>query len=679
MINELYNLSETLEKAKIQTQNWHRKYRPIPNIREKTPCVCITFSDEKVMKISSLDPKYSTILRKYGSNQGSYPCMNLASLYRVTEDPIKKELNEIADHPEKLNCETLEKIKGWCTEYNWGKKFQGKYKISMENTVVELQTAAARFEPLQILIDETKCFSDASRLHKELESVVWKMLSQREHVKLALAVLFYQGKSGADAANDYGSLSVALESAKLIEAGIPAVSDKFVTGLNACLLEMDFSQQGEQEANDVDAFGNPFQAIEEPMPGVKLAGGFDVTIRTMFKEQYCQNRYGKIENASYPISPSMRVKLQASLEWIGKEEQRDKTWMNLEKNEILFVYPFRMPQVPISFTNFFGSSKNLEESFTTRSEKFVQELIKSKDPEVDSQAKWIQIFILRKIDKARTKVVYTRQTNPYELEACSEAWNCGCKNLPRFPFGEPVVLEPLDTSDVLNRFWKANGEMATDRFHPVPRYRGLELLLEPTLPVTADLHTVLEKTELLSPFLGNLCAKDNWNHSIWKHVKNMVSLLGILLYREDIRKEDYMENVPYLYGQLLKTADELHALYCNVVRKGDFPPQFLGSGLYRNASETPARTLNILSQRIMPYYAWAKSYRYKERTEPGKESWRAAWLYHQFERIMNQLREKWTVPARFNEEEKAQLFIGYLAAFSKKEESTINEEVGIDE
>ena len=119
----------------------------------------------------------------------------------------------------------------------------------------------------------------------------------------------------------------------------------------------------------------------------------------------------------------MRVKLQASLEWIGKEEQRDKTWMNLEKNEILFVYPFRMPQVPISFTNFFGSSKNLEESFTTRSEKFVQELIKSKDPEVDSQAKWIQIFILRKIDKARTKVVYTRQTNPYELEACSEAWN----------------------------------------------------------------------------------------------------------------------------------------------------------------------------------------------------------------------------------------------------------------
>lgn len=64
-----------------------------------------------------------------------------------------------------------------------------------------------------------------------------------------------------------------------------------------------------------DAFGIPFQAIEEPMPNVKLAGGFDVALRTMFKKQRCQTRYGKIENASYPISPQMRMGLQAALEW----------------------------------------------------------------------------------------------------------------------------------------------------------------------------------------------------------------------------------------------------------------------------------------------------------------------------------------------------------------------------
>ena len=39
-----------------------------------------------------------------------------------------------------------------------------------------------------------------------------------------------------------------------------------------------------------------------------------------------------------------------------------------------------------------------------------------------------------------------------------------------------------------------------------------------------------------------------------------------------------MESLPYLYGQLLKAADELHALYCKVVRNGEVPPQFVGGG-----------------------------------------------------------------------------------------------------
>lgn len=138
-----------------------------------------------------------------------------------------------------------------------------------------------------------------------------------------------------------------------------------------------------------------------------------------------------------------------------------------------------------------------------------------------------------------------------------------------------------------------------------------------------------------------------------------------------------MENLPYLYGQLLKAADELHALYCTVVRNGDFPPQFVGSSLFQSAAEAPVRTIYLLSQRIMPYYSWAKSYRMKNITESGKESWRAGWLYGICEKIMGKLQESWTMQTRFNDEEKAQLFIGYLAAFPRKEqaEQMIEEEV----
>ena len=135
-----------------------------------------------------------------------------------------------------------------------------------------------------------------------------------------------------------------------------------------------------------------------------------------------------------------------------------------------------------------------------------------------------------------------------------------------------------------------------------------------------------------------------------------------------------MDSLPYLYGQLLKATDELHALYCIAVRGGDIPPQLAGSSLFQSAAEAPVRTLNILSSRIMPYYSWAKSYRLKGIKESGKESRRAGWLCVMCEKIMTELRDAWTPQTRFNDAEKAQLFIGYLAEFPKKEQNENNSE-----
>ena len=82
--------------------------------------------------------------------------------------------------------------------------------------------------------------------------------------------------------------------------------------------------------------------------------------------------------------------------------------------------------------------------------------------------------------------------------------------------------------------------------------------------------------------------------------------------------------------------------------------------------------MQMLSQRFIPYYSWAKSYQLKNIREPGKESWRAGWLYGICEKIMGKLQETWTAQTRFSDEEKAQLFIGYLAAFPKKEQDEQN-------
>lgn len=116
MINELYELSKVLHNEDIKTQSWHRKYQPIPNIRSNAPCVCIKVSAGKVIGISSVDAELGKILRKYGSNQGSYPCMNLAPLYRITDDTKKKKIADLGNHPEKIDDACIAEMRAWCTE-----------------------------------------------------------------------------------------------------------------------------------------------------------------------------------------------------------------------------------------------------------------------------------------------------------------------------------------------------------------------------------------------------------------------------------------------------------------------------------------------------------------------------------------------------------------------------------
>lgn len=672
MINELYTLSRALAEANIEPYQWHQRYKPIPNIRANAPCICITLSDGKVSKISMLDAKFGTILRKYGSNQGSFPCMNLAALYRITDDTIKKNIAGIMGHPEVLDAVMLQKVKNWCTENNWCKKFQGKYKISMDDTPARLRKTASQYIPLQMLITEVEAYKNPDILRADLENVIWRMLEWRENVQAALTLLFYRGKPKEDAGKDFGNLSVALESTSLIEFGTPAISERFVTEMNQCLL----NTQPSTKMDTIDAFGIPFMADKDPMPSVKLAGGFGASIRTMFKEQRCQTRYGRIESGSYPISPEVRGKLQAALEWIGDRNREGKTWTKSDRNEILFVYPLAAPEQNISYISPFKRVRNETIQFAVQAEQFTQQLRKTRQPGTDDHAMGIQIFVLRKIDKARAKVVYTRQTNPDELERASEAWTLGCTNLPKFPFGSPEVPYPLDIADILNQRWKQNGDKSAGQFKLTPRYHGMELLMEPTMSVYSDLHLLAESAVTLSAYLGYLSATGDWHHPRWNDAKNMLVLFGLFLYRNGIRKDGYMDNLPYLYGQLLKAADELHALYCKVVRKGEIPLQLAGSSLFAAAVEAPVRTLNVMCQRIMPYYTWAKSYRLQGIQIEGKESWRAGWLYRLCEGIMGKIEQNWTMQTRLNEEEKAQMFIGYLAAFPKSEKNETNTKEG---
>jgi hypothetical protein len=105
------------------------------------------------------------------------------------------------------------------------------------------------------------------------------------------------------------------------------------------------------------------------------------------------------------------------------------------------------------------------------------------------------------------------------------------------------------------------------------------------------------------------------------------------------------------------------------VRGGDVPPQLVGSALFTTAGETPNQAIAQLSLRMNPYITWAKQYRYKNISTKNEESWRARWYLSLYEDAANKLVPAMTYSTRFGDFDKAQLFIGYLASFPKRESS----------
>ncbi len=693
MINELHQLTVAMQEAHIETDTWHREYKPIPQITDKAPCVRIVLSDGKVSRLESIDAKAGEYIRKYGNNQGTFPAMNLAPLYRVTDEKIGKIISDwIKNSGQGLN--DISAIKTWCSQNNWGKKFSKKYRISLEKMPEELSNllcGKAAYKPIERLVQAAKPFADMIILRQVLEDQLFDMLNQRRDIALALKVLFYVGKVDKKPEEDFGTLSVIFDDESLEDEGIPSVSRAFTKDFNKALLQADIQKQeisnvhGGIESCEKDAFGLPFVPIKDPMPEVKLAGGFSVKIRTMFRAWKCQYRYNRTENETYPISEEKRLQIKNALEWIGSNEMKGKTWVNTANKEILFVYPSRLPKKSgLSFTRQLCRSEDAEYQkarFEAEAKRFQEYIAKTKETDPEHYPSNLSYFIIRQIDKARTKVVYTRIAPPNEIIQQSDDWQHAAKNLPALPSIMTHLWTPFpfEIADTMNAVWRRDGKLASVKYKPVVSYHGLELLFNKNRwMLEADLHLLVENTVNMAVFAGLLLnsvkrknRNDQKDKTIWK-IKDTLVLMGMLLYWLDIRKDNYMNEYPYLLGQMLKVSDSLHELYCHEVRNGQLPSQLIGSGIYVAASETPLQAFSQLATRMNPYITWARVNPNKHITveRENKEPYQgptAGYLLSIYNKIANQLKDVLTEQKRFNDHEKALLFIGYLASYPKKE------------
>lgn len=687
MLNELYELSNTLKDIKINTEEWYREYKPLPKASQKAPCYRVWLAgDGTVFNMEELNPELVQAVRKYGNNQGTFPAFNIAPLYRITDERKKKKLEDIKKDNSLLD---FREIKSWCVEDNWRESLIRKVKFCLNDIPQRLPDKIEKHGPVEknAAIDLIQRVSDLSTrtdysFRIAIKNLVFEKLEGREDVNLALAILFHEGNPKAkEPEKDCGTLSIILDIDNWKQYGHPIVSEFTTAWINDILLKSDQSVNNSLVSDgEEDAFGMPFSHVGEPMPGVKL-NGFEVTLRSMFSGQPCQYRYGKIEDDSYPITKENRSHIKRSLEWLSQADKEGITWKQADKNEIIFAYPSKISKVPLKIASFFAQQQdNNGKKPAARFEEIAKEFIVTlKGMSPADVPEDLQIFSIRKMDKARSKVVFTRNCTTEWFIQSADKWQKGCRNIPDIWFFNSLIPFPLQVARIVNNVWKQDGKLANTGKTTVKRmhyYQGMELLLDPDQEsrIQYYLEILLSHSSGLVKYAGNLqhsrVAYDDKRakrDESERELSLLMPVFGLFLYKCGHKKEDYMENTAYLLGQILKISDELHTLYCNVVRDGSIPPQLAGNSMFVSASETPVQALAQLSTRMNPYISWAKQYRTKNIMEKGKESWKAGWYLSLYEEVANKLNNSFTDSVKFDDFNKAEVFIGYLASFPKKD------------
>jgi hypothetical protein len=396
----------------------------------------------------------------------------------------------------------------------------------------------------------------------------------------------------------------------------------------------------------------------------------------------CQHRYGLIESDACPVGPEIQARLSSALQWITDKERENQTWADVSNScgynkqaAVLIAYADKMPATPLNLTGFFVSNESgAEESgpsaealFAATTETVIQTLrgVVSDNPKLV-----ISVLVIAKADTARKKLLYSRQFAAKRLIAAADEWQLAARNIPNIRIrnfdssGKPQWISPRTPRPdgvvrVINTWWESNGEKPK-RVSNARLGLGLALLLEtgPTC-LEAAREALRALVRSATPIVLAL-ARSHIKGRVFPVPKTFREIpllvpatLGLVLAKANHEKGAYMKSNSYLIGRLMNMADKFHRNYCQVVREGQFPPRLIGNALMPTALENPTAGLARLADRVLLYLSVA----------PVELRTAAA----DIERAI----DKDALPGACNDEQKAQMLLGYLASVESADVQTI--------
>ncbi|HCT86210.1 MAG TPA: hypothetical protein DF296_13545 [Candidatus Margulisbacteria bacterium] len=697
MLNELNQLADALERENIPTYYWQPDFGKLPN----QSCLRILVADNGLIEgIEELSNELKKNLRKWepSGNGLSFPGLNIPQLYRIADEGKKKMIKKWKDGKEQTDIKLLKEWVASATK-NWPfdeSKLEKSLKIFPEEMNSIIGEVPKDFDSIKTLIFYLNKFQWNTKkgsvsnehiftLFSAIEQYIWKELENGGNVPVLLSMLIYEGNAKKNPEKDRGQVSVYFDVKEWNE--YPVASKDMMIFINDCLLVDE--EKTIKRSNSDDAFAKPLDGSERLLPTIELPIIGDVKLRAMFGAWKCQTRYGIADALSFPVGQETRKRTKGALEWLGDESSEGETWGRADEKELLFAYPAILQKKPDKLVSIFGARKidDSEVRFADCAKEVIDAL---KGISSDLKSLDLRVFSLKKMDttSSKTKVVFQRNYTAQRLVDAAKDWQNGAENIPEIllkVWGEnklplsstPIVPFPLQVSACLNRFWKMDGTYVKtikgDDKPLIPSSQGIDLLLDenPERFVPYLMSLLIKNTKGLLLFIGNhrmqLDNKGKPNifsvsdKKKYEHHKLLIpSIYGLLLYKLNIRKDAYMKESPFLVGRMLKLADELHALYCEIVRENKLPPQLIGNALIVTALESPEQAIAQLYRRMAHYIGWAKQYRSKDESK----SWVAGDLLMQFEEAVTQMKGV-SFSKRQTDTERAQQFIGYLASNTK--------------
>ncbi|MCS7464201.1 hypothetical protein N0M98_29285 [Paenibacillus doosanensis] len=420
----------------------------------------------------------------------------------------------------------------------------------------------------------------------------------------------------------------------------------------------------------------------------------------------CLTRYSLNGAEAFQAGKDEVRAIHDAIAFLTAEERKNKSWKvisdsNRENPNLLLAYVTDNPHNDALLAQILGDPSDYETEMEYResAEEVFDALCRQVLDELETLSQKnphsrINLVVLEALDPGRKQIVYENVWSFERFQKNLLSWMEAAKNHPDIKIRVrnkkivdqyvPLCPGPNEICQLLKVHYTRSGSAKPTKQSALS-LQDIYRLYMPQHEASAQDHDFFSKclqviTEKSFRMLADikhlmmvdyaLPATKEWQIKA-KRAALLISLISIVLWRLNVRKENYMHEASYNIGQFLQLSDMLHKLYCVQVRNGGdekkaLPTQLMGNEMLAIASEFPVEGLNRLRERMKVYQAWAN-------TATGEGAGLAKWILARYGEVSAKLAAS-ELPEQFTPVQQAQVLLGYLAAIPYEKKNNVEDE-----